>query len=322
MNDPIISVKNIHKKYPGFTMSVHALKGVSLDVQRGQIFGLLGPNGAGKTTLLKLMLGLFPATSGMVNVFGSNVKWAQNRKKLGYLPENHKFPPYLTGQEVLEIYSGLSGVPFSQQRKLIPEIVSKVGLRHEFLKMKVKKYSKGMQQRLGLAQALIHKPEIVFLDEPTDGVDPIGRKEIRDLLSEMNRQGTTIFLNSHLLSEVEAICESVAIMNSGEFLWTGDVSEINSSQKIYSFEVNNLSEVAVQELISIFPNSNFFQKGFTIEVFQEEDVTHVIDILRKHEVTIYSVIRLRKSLESFFMECVQKQTATASQFSQVEVQNG
>ncbi len=180
---------------------VTALSDFSMEVESGQIFSLLGPNGAGKTTFIKILLSLAYATSGTVSILGEQIPNARIRSRIGYLPENHRYPGYLTGEQVLRFFGRLSGVPHSTVEARIAPMMQMVGME-QWRRMRVKKYSKGMLQRLGLAQALINEPELIFLDEPTDGVDPVGRKEIRDLLKQLKNQGRTIFLNSHLLSEV------------------------------------------------------------------------------------------------------------------------
>src|SRR5580704_7750473 len=189
---------------------VRAIDGVSLRVRRGTIFGLLGPNGAGKTTFVKTLLSAVRQTNGKALIFGRNSSDPEARRPIGYLPENHRFPTYFTGAGMLDFYASLSGVGAAQRKKLIPEHLELVGLG-QWGSTRIGKYSKGMLQRLGLAQALIHSPTILILDEPTDGVDPVGRRQIRDILDGFAERGVTIFVNSHLLAEVETLCHEVAI---------------------------------------------------------------------------------------------------------------
>ena len=190
---------------------IHALNGVSLTVQRGEIFGLLGQNGAGKTTLIKILLGITKKTDGQALLLDHPAGTASVRRRVGYLPEDHRFPDYHTGASLLNFYGALLGVPAGVRRKRIPEVLETVGLKGR-MHYKIRTYSKGMKQRVGIAQALLHEPDVIFLDEPTDGVDPVGRREIRDLMQSLKEEGKTIFLNSHLLSEVEQICDRVAIL--------------------------------------------------------------------------------------------------------------
>ncbi|MDZ7816604.1 MAG: ABC transporter ATP-binding protein [Planctomycetota bacterium] len=304
MDSKIIEIDNVHKVYSGFSQKVHALKGVSLSVEEGSVFGLLGPNGAGKTTLLKLILGLMRPTSGNLDVFGGDTGKPGNRKHFGYLPENHKFPNYMKGADILRIYAGLSGMPASEANERIPAMMQKVGLDEKVLKMKVKKYSKGMQQRLGLAQALIHRPKVVFLDEPTDGIDPVGKVQMRRIMKQARDEGTTLFINSHLLAEVEAVCDRVAILNHGRLSWQGAVRDINVLGNLFRFTVSALPEAALQKLRTEYKRFSASEDYFDVEVPGEEHVTSVIDLLREHEVRIYGIVKRHKTLEDFFMEAV------------------
>src|SRR5437867_11780295 len=225
---PVIQTSGLSKVYSAkfSKRKVNSLNNFTFSVNEGEIFGLLGPNGAGKTTLIKILLAIVFPTSGSGKIFGQQLTDHNWKSKIGYLPENHKFPLYLTGEQVLEFYGGLSGSKDpSAITKKIPELMAAMKLG-EWKKVKVKKYSKGMLQRLGLAQAMLSDPDLLFLDEPTDGVDPIGRKEIRDLLLDLKHKGKTIFLNSHLLSEVELICDRVAILNKGDLIKEGSVDEL------------------------------------------------------------------------------------------------
>src|SRR6202171_1809043 len=182
--------------------SITALDGISLRVEPGQVFGLLGPNGAGKTTIVKILLGLTHPTGGHARLLGKSSSEPESRRRVGYLPEGHRFPGYLTARQTLKVFGSMSGVDASTLRTRIPVLLDRVRLG-DWMDVKVKKFSKGMTQRLGLAAALVHEPAVLLLDEPTDGVDPVGRREIRDLLKEEASRGRAILLNSHLLSEIE-----------------------------------------------------------------------------------------------------------------------
>ena len=217
---------------------VTALQNVSLSVPPGKIFGLLGPNGAGKTTFIKILLGLQRADNGEAKLFGIPVSSPAARAQVGYLPENHRFPEFLTGGALLDYCGRLSGMRDPAARRQRAEILLKRVNMWDWRDTRTKKYSKGMVQRLGLAQALLHDPQLVILDEPTDGVDPIGRKDIRDLLLELKHQGKTVFLNSHLLSEVEMICDEVAILHKGKLLRQGTVQELTTSDRRYRLHVS------------------------------------------------------------------------------------
>jgi len=224
----LIETKNLSKEYSSrfSKQKVNALNDFTFTANEGEIFGLLGPNGAGKTTLIKILLAITFQTSGSAKIFGMDVKSHKWKNKVGYLPENHKFPNYLTGEQVLSYYGRLSGLKNAGElNKKIDEYLETMGLT-KWRKTKIKKYSKGMMQKLGLAQSMLSNPDLIFLDEPTDGVDPIGRKEIRDILTNLRAKGKTIFLNSHLLSEVEMICDRVAILNKGDLIKEGSVDDL------------------------------------------------------------------------------------------------
>src|SRR5204863_4264972 len=193
---------------------------VSLTVERGHIFGLLGQNGAGKTTLIKILLGITRLTAGNASLLDEPAGSAAVRRRVGYLPEDHRFPDYHTGASLLDFYGALLDVPRRERARRIPEALEQVGLRGR-MDYKIRTYSKGMKQRLGIAQALFHDPEVVFLDEPTDGVDPVGRREIRAIMARLKGEGKTLFLNSHLLGEVELVCDRVGILQEGELVREG-----------------------------------------------------------------------------------------------------
>lgn len=217
----VVSVRLLQKHYG----PLRALGGVSLDVERATVFGLLGQNGAGKTTLIKILLGMLAPTSGSAHLLGRPVGSVEARREVGYLPEDHRLPEYHTGPSLLDVYGGLQGLPRQERRRRAAELLDLLGLAGRE-KLRIRGYSKGMKQRLGLAQALLHRPSVLFLDEPTDGVDPVGRKQIRDLLLAERARGVTIFINSHLLGEVEQLCDRVAILKKGQLALAGTVSEV------------------------------------------------------------------------------------------------
>ena len=211
---------------------IRALNNFSISIESGSVFGLLGPNGAGKTTLIKILLGIAYPTSGKAKILGQSIYDYKIKSRIGYLPENHKYPNYLKGEDVLKYFGRLSGKDDKFLSSKINELLAVVKME-KWRKTKIKKYSKGMMQRLGLAQSLINDPELIFLDEPTDGVDPIGRKEIRDIILQLKNEGKTIFLNSHLLSEVEMITDRVAILNNGELIKEGTVQDLTTDKETY-----------------------------------------------------------------------------------------
>jgi len=227
-DQPVITTADLRKNYG----SVEALKGVSITVRPGEVFGLLGQNGAGKSTLIKILLGIVRKTEGEAELLGEPAGNATVRKRVGYLPEDHQFPGYHTGFSLLDFYGQLYGMSRLDRRRRIPEVLEIVGIAKR-MHSKIRTYSKGMKQRLGIAQSIMHEPDVIFLDEPTDGVDPVGRREIRDLMQQLREQNKTVFVNSHLLGEVELICDRVAILQRGEMAREGTVADLTRQEGRY-----------------------------------------------------------------------------------------
>jgi len=302
----IIEVSNLTKQYQARNFSketIPALNNLNLNIESGKIFGLLGPNGAGKTTLVKILLGIVFPTEGHAKIFGEDITNYRLRSKIGFLPEDHKFPEYLTAEDVLYHLGSLAGLTKKDISSRIDKYLEMVEIV-QWRKMKVKKYSKGMLQRLGLAQALINEPEMIFLDEPTDGVDPIGRKKIRDILIELKNQGKTILINSHLLSEVELICDTVAILNKGELVKEGKVTDLTISSDTYKLVTSDLNDELINILLSkhnaIIENKN----NFNIKSENPEDLNLLIDFLRSNKISIYEIGKMKSTLEEMFIEVI------------------
>lgn len=234
---PVVQTSGLGKVYrTGFWLNqkVESLKNCSLNVYPGETFGLLGPNGAGKTTLLKLLLGIVRPSSGRGLLLGQPLGDRAVKQRIGYLPENAYFYDYLTGWEFLQMAAGLFQIPTAVQRQRIPQLLELVGLSQQSARKKqLRQYSKGMLQRVGMAQALINDPELVFLDEPMSGLDPLGRYQMREIILSLQNQGKTIFFNSHILSEVEQICDRIAILNQGELICTGSLDELLGRAESY-----------------------------------------------------------------------------------------
>ena len=231
--EPAIDLRQVFKNYG---RRVQALQGIDLHVNRGEVFGLLGPNGAGKSTLVKIMMTVVRPTRAQGNILGHPVGHKPTLKRVGYLPENHRFPKYLTGRQVLEFFAALAGVDRATRRRRSSEFLDIVGMT-QWADTKISTYSKGMLQRVGLAQALVHEPDLVVLDEPTDGVDPVGRRDILDVLNRIRGQGRTVFVNSHALSELESICDRVAILVKGRVAKQGTLDELTVARQRYEIEV-------------------------------------------------------------------------------------
>ena len=289
---------------------VTALTDFSLEVESGQIFSLLGPNGAGKTTFIKMLLSLAFPTSGSAAILGEQLPNVRIRSRIGYLPENHRYPGYLTGEQVLRLFGRLTGVPHAAVESRITPLMQMVGM-DQWKRMKVKKYSKGMLQRVGLAQALINEPEVIFLDEPTDGVDPIGRKEIRDILKDLKNQGKTIFLNSHLLSEVELISDRVAILDKGKLLKTGTVDELTTEGSRFQIGfIPPLPDAFRVEAAALVLPLSYEPEVLTAELRSTQDLNRVIDLLRKHGIELTSITRQRSTLEESFLNLLKREVTS------------
>lgn len=303
---PVLEVRDLAKTYRGglFGRSVEAVKGVSFAVDPGELFGVLGPNGAGKTTLVKMLLGIVRPSRGTASLDGRPIGGGASRRAAGYLPEAHKLPPYLTARGVLEFFGRLSGVPWRDLRARIPGLLDRVGLG-DWANVKCRKFSKGMLQRLGLAQALVHHPRIIFLDEPTDGVDPVGRKGIRDLLDGLKREGKTVIVNSHLLQEVEMVCDRVAIMHQGTLRRVGTVAEITAAGNRVKIRAPGCPAEALNAVLAITPTCATENGHLLVEVSGVPMLNAVIDCLRSRSVLIEAMEPQRSTLEEAFLDIVQ-----------------
>jgi ABC-2 type transport system ATP-binding protein len=286
---------------------VEALDEVTLSVARGEIFGLLGPNGAGKTTLIKILLGLVHQSSGDAELLGRPAGDRPTRQRIGYLPEHHRIPHHLTGNTALEYYGSLSNLAMSQIRRRRPELLDLVGLAR-WGKTLVRKYSKGMLQRLGLAQAMLHDPELLVLDEPTDGVDPVGRADIRDILGRLKNERKTIFLNSHLLQEVELVCDRVAILGHGKLRRLDSVDAIRrltTPEAVFTVRSDEASirRLLDGRLISTAPAPDGHLR-VTVDAPDQDSLDACIDSLRQRGVSIASLGRRQLTLEQAFLELI------------------
>lgn len=242
---PAINIENLTKDFPfGFSsLKLRAVDNLSLQIQDNQVFGLLGPNGSGKSTTIKVILGLLAPTIGKCEIFGVPSKDVQSRKDVGFLPEAPYFYRYLTGFEMVKFFARICGVDKKILVDRVQEVIEWVGLR-EAAHRRVGTYSKGMLQRIGLAQALVHNPRLIILDEPTAGVDPVGSAEISQLILNLKEQGKTILLCSHLLAQVEDICDRVAILNRGKLILEGEVNDLVSRKGQKAMIIENLSDEA------------------------------------------------------------------------------
>lgn len=305
---PAITTQGLSKTYSG-KPPVEALQPLDLDVEAGEIFGLLGPNGAGKTTLVKLLLGLAHPTAGNASLFGVDARRPEARADIGFLPESHRFPEHLTARQTLALYGRLSGVSPDECEHRAPGLLERVRLT-DAADRRVRTFSKGMMQRLGLAQALLHRPRLVFLDEPTDGVDPLGRKEIRDLLEELRADGVTLFLNSHLLSEIERVCSRVAILNRGRLVRQGTLDELTRAERVWRLRSTSIpaeTQAALGEALYAPEHEARPEESLRttrVHADSRASLNALLDTLRSAGVEIESVEPARQSLEDLFVETI------------------
>lgn len=297
----VIQTYDLSKRYrTGFWLNqtVASLKNVSLTIYEGETFGLLGQNGAGKTTLLKTLLGIVRQTSGRATLLGKPLGDRVIKQRIGYLPENPYFYDYLTGWEMLQFAAGLFQVPRSIQRKRIPELLDLVGLSQSTARKKqLRQYSKGMLQRIGMAQALINDPELVFLDEPMSGLDPLGRYQLREIILSLKSQGKTIFFNSHVLSDVEKICDRVAILAQGELISIGSLQDLLGIADTYQVKVKGGNpDVLKQRVVDLE-----LQEGYWVGHLKG-DPQDFIASLRLMRAQLISIQLARPSLEEFFVQ--------------------
>jgi ABC-2 type transport system ATP-binding protein len=299
--EPIVSVRGLAKTFGG-RKGRRALDGVTLEVGRGSIFGLLGPNGAGKTTLIKILMGLVPGFEGEARVLGRPAGEPAARRRIGYLPEAHRLPGYLTGRTTLRLFAMLSGCSRAWVDERLAGWLERVGMSAD-ADRKVREYSKGMQQRIGLAQALIHEPELVFLDEPTDGVDPLGRAAVREIVANLRARGTTVFVNSHLLLEVERMCDRVVVVDQGRILREGTVAELTPRTGRFAFELEPVPADLERLLAGLGRELVRTPRGCELALAPEE-LDQAIDRLRAARVSIRALTPGKLDLEQAFIGLV------------------
>ena len=302
---PIIEIDDLTKDYEvGFwrKRKVRALDGLSLSVEPHQIFGFLGANGAGKTTTLKLLMRLIFPTSGSARILGHDISNVSMHTRIGYLPENPYFYDYLTAREFL-IYSGeLFGLDKATRTARAEQLLTRVNLDRKSWDRQLRKFSKGMLQRVGLAQALVNDPEIVFLDEPMSGLDPVGRREVRDLIAALRSEGKTVFMCSHILSDIEVLCDSVAILKGGKTARSGSLEELRAQEtSVIEILAAGPDTTALQQILSNSARVTSTPSGIRIEVGDERQVDEVLSALRQLNGKLISVQPVRQSLEDLFL---------------------
>jgi ABC-2 type transport system ATP-binding protein len=276
-----------------------ALHPLHLQVEEGEIFGFLGPNGAGKTTTLKMLMGLMFPTAGSARLLGRDWTDPDVKAQIGFLPEQPYFYDYLTVHELLDYYGQLSGVPGKDRKRRIDEVLQRVNLT-DVKGVQLRKFSKGMLQRAGIAQAILHDPKLVFFDEPMSGLDPMGRREVRDLMEELKQQGKTVFFSTHILADAEALCDRVAIINQGQLRGVGAIADLTSSVqgKIEVIWHGTQVPASMKAL-----GAECHITGDTVRaVLPENQQDAAIDALRRERLRLIAITPLRTSLETYFVE--------------------
>ena len=285
-----------------------ALLPLHLTVEDGEIFGFLGPNGAGKTTTLKMLMGLVFPSGGSARILGREWTDPEVKAQIGFLPEQPYFYDYLTAHELLDYYGQLSGVPGKERKGRIEEVLQRVGLT-DVKGLQLRKFSKGMLQRAGIAQAILHNPMLVFFDEPMSGLDPLGRREVRDLMEQLKQEGKTVFFSTHILSDAEALCDRVAIIHKGELRGVGAVEELTSGVqgKVEVIWQGSQIPASMKAL-----GAEMRISGETVRaVISERQQDAAIDALRRERIRMISITPLRTSLETYFVEKLQHSETTA-----------
>src|ERR1700727_1993551 len=304
-----IEILGLEKTYKvGFCLkrTKRALQPLHLTVEEGEIFGFLGPNGAGKTTTLKMLMGLVFPTGGTARLLGREWTDPEVKAQIGFLPEQPYFYDYLTAHELLDYYGQLSGVAGKGRRHRVEEVLTRVGLR-DVKGLQLRKFSKGMLQRVGIAQAILHDPKLVFFDEPMSGLDPLGRREVRDLMEQLKHEGKTVFFSTHILSDAEALCDRVAILHQGELRGVGAVEDLTSTVqgKIEVIWRGTQIPASMKAL-----GAECHVTGDTVRaVLPEKQQDAAIDALRRERIRLIAVTPLRTSLEAYFVEKLQHTTA-------------
>jgi len=308
---PAIEILGLEKTYMvGFWRKrpKRALSPLHLTVEDGEIFGFLGPNGAGKTTTLKLLMGLVFPTSGSARLLGQEWTDPEVKAQIGFLPEQPYFYDHLTAHELLNYYAQLSGVPGKERSRRVDAMLQRVGLP-DVQGVQLRKFSKGMLQRIGIAQAILHDPKLVFFDEPMSGLDPMGRREVRDLMEQLKQEGKTVFFSTHILSDAEALCDRVAIIHKGELRGVGAVEDLTSSVqgKVEVIWQGTAIPASMKAL-----GAECHVTGDTVRaIISESQQDAAIDALRRERMRLIAITPVRTSLEAYFVEKLRRAESTA-----------
>jgi len=301
MSIPAIKTENLRKEFG----KQAAVKGLTLQVEQGEVFGFLGPNGAGKTTSIKMLLGLVAPTSGTGWLLGAPLGDRASLARIGFLPEHFRFQEWLTANEFLELHGELLGMASGDLKLRRDELLARVGLT-DFRHKQLRTYSKGMLQRIGLAQALMNRPALVFLDEPTSGLDPVGRRLVRDIIHELRDEGTSVFLNSHLLSEIEVTCNRVAFIRHGEVIRVMEMSALDKNLSMLTIRAAGFDSDIVSGLKHWGDDIRVDGELLTMTIRSEADLPEINRYLVAREVQVYALTPNRLSLEEIFIETLGK----------------
>ena len=296
---PAIQTKELRKVFGDRA----AVKGLTLQVEQGEVFGFLGPNGAGKTTSMKMLLGLVTPTSGSASLLGAPIGDLATLARVGFLPEHFRFQDWLTAREFLTLHGELLGMESQDLRARLDVLLERVGLS-AFHSKQLRTFSKGMLQRIGLAQALLNRPALVFLDEPTSGLDPVGRRLVRDIIRELKEGGTCVFLNSHLLSEIEVTCDRVAFIQHGEVVRVIELAALDQNKSLVTMRVSGLTPEALAGLVHWGENIQTHDGQVTMNIHQESDLPEITRYLVAQNVQVYAITPNRVSLEEIFIQTV------------------
>lgn len=306
----VIEIHGLSKQYEkGFLVKKKtlALDALTLEVKGGQIFGFLGGNGAGKTTTIKILMSLIFPTAGSARILGRDIRDVKMHRRIGYCPENPYFYDYLTANELMDYFGRLFGFDAATRKAKTDELLTAVGLEEKDRKRQLRKYSKGMLQRVGLAQSLINEPELLFLDEPMSGLDPVGRREIRELIAAQRAKGVTVFMSTHILSDIEALCDEVAILRKGRLAASGSLSDLLANEaaaRAMEIRVQGLSADAIRDEIEFIADATMTSTpdGASIQIVDEADIDAVLKVTRQAGGKLVSVAAVRQSLEDLFVD--------------------
>ncbi len=301
--DYVIETNDLSKRFGGF----QAVEKLNLSVKRGEVFGLLGPNGAGKTTTIMMLLGNVRPTAGRATIMGKPVGDIRVRRQVGFLPEKFQFHDFLTAAEFLRLHGRLNAMGGSSLEAKIRTVLERVGLQARS-KSKLKEFSKGMQQRIGIAQAILHDPQLVILDEPTSALDPLGRREVRGIVEDLRTEGKTVILNSHILSEIETTCDRVAILKNGKLIALGAMVELLSFASTVEVEVQSMNDaamVAVRGVVQKLKLERVPITRFTAMLRSEEDIPLLAEALVLNGVKLMALTPKRETLEEAYLRIIE-----------------